>query len=210
MEKTVLLADDHYAVRDGMRLLCEQDLGLKNIDEASSCSQIMNRLKNKQFTHLILDLTFLDGTALEIIPTIRNLYPDLRIIIFSVHTEDIYKKTLSKYGVYDFITKSASKSDAIQRITGFINNDEPKRAFKKIDKTSPLMNLSARELEVTHYLVTGSSVNQIGASLNLKQSTVSTYKHRILQKCNVDNILDLKELTSAHSLIEGSGKDQSH
>ena len=84
MQPNIILADDHSMVRKGMKLLIKSQLGCKNVTEASSCNELMNELQKKQCTHLIADVIFSDGTALEVVPTIRKLYPELHIMIFSM------------------------------------------------------------------------------------------------------------------------------
>lgn len=196
MEKAVLLADDHVTVRRGVEVLCERHLGIKEFGNAASCSEILMRLKRKRYSHLILDLIFPDGISLEIIPTIRGLYPKLRIGIFSMQSEDIYKNALNSYGIYDFMSKDAPEQETVKALRRFIFDERPAKNLRPIDKNSTLMDLAPREVEVMYYLINGVKQSVIAKTLNLKKQTVSTIKYRIFEKGNVNNLIELKELAS--------------
>lgn len=201
MEKAVLLADDHMAVRLGLHLLCELHLGVQKIDDASTCSEIMNCLKKKPYSHLILDLTLFQESTLELIPTIRELYPKLQIVVYSMQPEQIYKKTLASYGI-DFISKALPEKESIQRLNEFFSKEKSAQSITRIDSGNPAFDFAPRELEVYHYLIKGVSINKIASNLNVSPSTISTMKVRIFEKCQVDNIIDLKEVSNLNSITE--------
>ena len=204
MEKAVLLADDHMAVRIGLHLLCDLHLGVKKIDDACTCSEIMNCLKKKSYSHLILDLTLFEESTLELIPTIRELYPKLQIVVYSMQPEQIYKKTLASYGI-DFISKALPEKESIQRLNQFFSRGADNRSFHGagwIFLILLLISAPLSELEVYHYLIKGVSISKIASTLNVSPSTISTMKVRIFEKCQVDNIIDLKEVSNLNSLAE--------
>ena len=87
MPPKILLADDHSMIRKGIKILCEHNLGYKGVEEVTNCNQLMRSLARTKFTHLILDINLSDGNSLEILPNIRSLYPELKIIAFLPHVE---------------------------------------------------------------------------------------------------------------------------
>ena len=87
--ESIIIADDHALVRKGLKLLLTGSLGCKDVTEAESCSALLNELKQRPYSHLILDLVLSDGISLEIIPAIRKLYPALKIMIFSMQPKEI-------------------------------------------------------------------------------------------------------------------------
>ncbi|MEX0636892.1 MAG: response regulator, partial [Ferruginibacter sp.] len=90
MQPEILIADDHSMIRKGLKLLLQIQLGYQQITEVGSCSGLMNELVKKKYSHLILDIILSDGNSLEIIPNIRRVYPDLKILIFSMQPSEVY------------------------------------------------------------------------------------------------------------------------
>jgi DNA-binding NarL/FixJ family response regulator len=95
----ILITDDHSMIRKGMKLYLQLNLGVMSVQETDSCNTLLMALKKDHFTHLVADLILSDGNTLEVIPTIRNLYPDLKIMIFSMQPAEIYGKALKQSGV---------------------------------------------------------------------------------------------------------------
>ena len=117
----VLIADDHSIIRKGMKLHLQSNFNIDTIEEVKSCSKTMQALLTKDFTHLILDLMLIDGSALEILPNIKKLYPQLRILVYSMQPEIVYEPLLKKYGVFYFIPKAAEEEHFNQKIYNFFN-----------------------------------------------------------------------------------------
>ena len=190
--KQVLIVDDHVMVRKGLMVICQTQFGIKDIDEASSCNGLMVALKKKDYTHAIIDLVLTDGTTLEIIPNIRRLYPDLKILVFSMQAFGMYRATLEKYGIRSFISKGAPEKETIRQLQDFLYNDNDTPRSHSAVKTA-LDKFTPREIEVMHYLLQGKGSNEIATTLNMKQNTVSTFKKRIFEKSNTKTVIELKE-----------------
>jgi two-component system, NarL family, invasion response regulator UvrY len=209
MEKAVLIADAQLVVRIGLRTLCEIKLGIREITEANSWSDILKILKTKTITHAVFDVSLMDGSTVGILPTIRKLYPNLRIMIFSNQPSHIYEKALASFGVTGILSKSSGEEETIQSLAAFFNNNVPIWRLNKIDKSSKLMDLTPRESDVLDYVLRGEFTNSIAMNLNLKHNTVSTVKHHLLKKFGVENVIQLKELFSLIGVpaTKGSNSD---
>ena len=195
MQPNIAIADDHSMIRKGMKLLLKSQLGYKNITEVSSCNELMNELKKTQFTHLILDIIFSDGTALEIVPAIRQLYPDLKIMIFSMQLVEVYAEAFKQYNIHHYLNKSLDEDKSLLYISRFLNNEPaPKKDASDLFQKNPFVELAPRELEILHYLLNGYTTNNIAKTLNLGTSTISTVKKRILEKTETATITQLLEL----------------
>ena len=194
----ILIVDDHAMIRKGMRLTIETTFGIKSIEEASSCSELLNTLHRNTFTHIILDLLINDGNALEIIPSIKNLYPQLRILIFSMQPPDVYAIALKQYGLYEYLHKEAEEPVTIATLKKFFYEEKPSAkdaiGLDLPKNHNPFSALSTRELEVLHYLLNGIGTKSISETLNLQMSTISTMKSRIFEKTNTTNIKELIDL----------------
>lgn len=197
MTPIILIADDHSMTRKGLKLLLEIELGYKEIYSATSCNEVMRTLKGKTCTHLVLDLNLSDGSSLEILPTIKNLYPLLKIMILSMQPACIYARALKKFDIYVFISKTAPEHETIGGLRGFFQNEHiAKVSSHQNNTTSPFSSLAAREMEILHYMLKGVGTNEIAKALNLKWNTISTVKNRIFEKTTTTNLIELKELAT--------------
>lgn len=201
MKPKILIADDHSIVRTGLRLLCESN-GYSNINEASSCREVLNKLNNESFTHLVLDINLADGSAIKIIPDIRNIRPNLRIIILSMQPAEIYGEALKQYGVNDYISKDTQEAETMDLLRHFLQNEELYREeTKHRGSNNPFTSLSPREFEVLHYLLKGLKTNEIATRLNLRWNTISTVKTNIFDKTGASNFIELKEMADLYKIV---------
>lgn len=199
MQPKILLADDHSLIRKGIRVLCELKLDVREVCEVSSCSGLMKELAKGEYTHLVLDINLSDGSSLEVLPNIRQLYPTLKITILSMQPMVVYARALKPMGIVHFISKSAPEEDTIRLLRQFLQNEEPAREAEAGGK-NPFSNLSPRELEILHYMLKGVGTNEIARNLNLKWNTISTVKNRIFAKTTTANIIQLKELATLYKV----------
>jgi DNA-binding NarL/FixJ family response regulator len=177
------------------------NLGHKQVDESSSCNELLNALKRKPYSHLILDIILGDGSALEVIPTIRILYPDLKILIFSMQAPEVYGEALKQYGIFNYLPKSAGEDEILSVLNRFLKNQNNNSAQNRPSNTeNPFSSLSPRELEVLHYLLKGMGTKDVSAQLNLRMNTISTLKTRILEKTNSPNLKHLMELAAIYNV----------
>ncbi len=188
-------------VRKGIKLLLQVGLGYKDVHEVTTCSGLMAGLMKKRCTHLLLDIIFSDGTALEVIGNIRQLYPDMRIMIFSMQLAEVYADAFKQYDIHYFLSKSSSEEHTISLLKKFLNNEPPPAtALNGFSQKNPFSTLSPRELEVIHYLLNGYQTKSIAKTLNLSMSTVSTLKKRIHEKTETENFKQLIELASLYNI----------
>ncbi len=181
-------------IRKGIKLLCEINLGYSQVEEATSCHELMKQLSKKVHTHLLLDINLSDGSTLEVLPTIRNLYPHLLITIFSMQPSSIYERAMKQLGIYQFISKSAPEVETIKLLRQFFRNEQPPRIIEEANNENPFSGFTPRELEVMHYILKGIPTIEIASTLNLKSNTISTVKNRIFVKTRTTNVIELKEL----------------
>lgn len=201
MEPTILIADDHSMIRKGLKLFMQLNLGYQHIKEVGSCNELMKELVKNKYSHLILDIILTDGSTLEIIPNIRRVYPEMRILVFSMQPQDIYAEALKQYGINNYLSKNLGEEEILSSLAHFIkNNDSTQPKPGPIAQLNPFIQLAPRELEVLHYVLKGMRTKQIGETLNLKMSTVSTIKHRVYEKTGAVNIKELLELATLYNV----------
>ncbi len=201
MEPVVLIADDHSLIRKGLKLYLQLDLGYADIYEVSNCHDLMMELVKKKYTHLILDIILSDGSSLEVIPNIRRLYPEIRILVFSMQPEVIYGAALKQYGIHYYLPKATVEQETIRTLQLFLTNEPViKDSSVMPGLKNSFTSLTTRELEILHYILNGLGTKEISETLNLKMNTVSTLKKHIYEKTNAGNVKELLELASLYNI----------
>jgi two-component system, NarL family, invasion response regulator UvrY len=215
MNYKILIAEDHPMTLKGLRLLVEHHAGKAMIREAGSCRQLMKELSANSFSHLILDIMLADGSALEVIPTIRNLYPELEIMVFSGQPANLYRRALVRYRIGYVLSKGMQEKETLELLRQFLNNEQridgavnrSQFATRIRQETSgqeasiPFAGMPAREIDVLQYLLKGWRTSQIAETLNLSVSTISTLKSRIFERTQTSNIKELMDLAMIHQVI---------
>ncbi|AXY72535.1 DNA-binding response regulator [Paraflavitalea soli] len=200
----VLIADDHAIVRYGTSFVIKDLLPTGTIREANNFHQALKLLDTNRFDLMVLDINIPGGNNLQMIDVIKLRQPHVKILIFSGYDEQVYALRYLQAGADGYVVKQASEAELRMAIQTLQNNDKyishsvrqhllNNMSHKKVISHNPLATLSNREMEIMQQLVMGAAVAEIGATLGLQISTVSTYKSRIFEKLNVSNVVDLVE-----------------
>ncbi|MDD3458966.1 MAG: response regulator transcription factor [Weeksellaceae bacterium] len=203
----ILIADDHNIVRRGIQMIVEDLVEQALVHQASSIAQIREKLRQYSTDIAILDAQLPDGNCIELLPEIRELYPQTKILIFSSFDEETYSVKFIKAGAQGFLSKLSDEDkirNAIHRLIETGNYYSPlTRTLLRISEQhpellNPLDKLSEREFEIAKLFSTGSGNLEIANQLSVRQNTVSTYKKRIFEKLNIDSLVELIEMMKTH------------
>jgi two-component system invasion response regulator UvrY len=202
MQPMILLADDHSMIRKGLKLLLQLHLGHGQVQEVTSCNELMKELIKKKYSHLLLDIILSDGNTMEVLPNIKRVYPNLKIMVFSMQPAEVYGEALKQYGIFHYLSKTTPEEDTIQVLRQFLQNEQLPRDVlnSRHSPANPFTALTIRELEVLHYLLKGIGTKEISETLNLKMNTVSTLKTRIFEKTDTANLKELLELAALYNV----------
>jgi len=209
MSRKILIAEDHPMTLKGLRLLVDYLLTKEQVCEVYSCRLLMKELSATPYTHLILDIMLTDGSALEVIPTIRSLYPDLEIMIFTGQPAGLYTRALLRYRIAYILSKGMQETETMAQLRKFLTNEQRisddvtilnGHSSAKKNPLIPFAGMPAREIDVLHYLLKGWRTNQIAETLNLSVSTISTLKSRIFERTQTSNIRELMDLATIHQV----------
>lgn len=203
-----LLADDHSLIRQGIVFLLEE-LELESIVfHASNLQQIVESVKTNQIDIAIIDAHFPDGNSLTIISEIKQINPDIKILIFSGIDENTQSLKFINAGANGFLSKLSEEEDVKNAIFEMINKGEYISAatqtllvnsFRNRNLINPLFSLTDKEREIAQMYAEGLGNLEIANKLDIKQNTVSTLKKRIFDKLKIENIVELVELMKHHS-----------
>lgn len=199
MEIRVIIADDHSIVRIGLSSMLMKS-EVKVVDKVSSCAQLMEALKNDNYTHLILDIVLPDGNSLELINDINKLYPKLEILIHSMQPIEVYGKILKKYQIHSYLHKGVPENEIKYHIQCFVHSMPLEISDVIKNEINPFSDLAVRELEILHYLLKGYRTKEISTLFGLKMNTVSTIKSIIFKKVKADSITHLLQLAHANQI----------
>jgi len=207
----IILADDHCLVRTGLRRLLDDVEGLTVIAEAENGVDAIARVNEELPDVAILDINMPELDGIKTTEYLRRDFPKLKIIIISMHCDELFPQRLIKAGANAYLTKGTS----IQEITHAIHEVMAERNYicaevaQKLAlvktggaESSPFKNLSKRELEVLGLMIKGMKVADISDTLCLSPKTISTYRYRLLGKLSVQNDIELTKLAMQHGFIE--------
>lgn len=198
-----LVSDDHSVVRKGVIFLIKELFFNAKIYQAANFKEILDVIKNNTIDLLVLDINFPDGNSLNIITEIKRIQPEIKILIFSAFDEDIYAMRYLNAGASGYLNKGNSEEEMKRALNNMVlsgkyisQNIKDKILDSYISKApiNPLEKLSNREVEVARLLIKGYGNLEISDLLQIKTSTVSTFKNRVFEKLDIDNLASLIEL----------------
>ena len=209
----VLLADDHAIIRAGLKIFIENYIANSLIDESWDGDSALKLIKEKDYQLIILDVNMPDTDSFGLVSNIIALKPDANILMFSMNAEEIYAKKYLQLGAKGYLSKASSESEIKTALDNVINAKRyisPKlsQAFTEDalgnKPNNPFYTLSPREFEIVLHLVRGESMTDICHALSLQTSTVGTFKARIFEKLNCNNIIDIHALAKVYNIIQSA------
>jgi two-component system, NarL family, invasion response regulator UvrY len=205
-----LLIDDHVVVRSGIKLMLGNMYEGCEIHEAKDGESAIAFLKDNSYDFAMLDVQMPNTDSFVLMEHIKTNYPQLRVLVFSMNSENIYALRFIKAGAMGFISKEAPMDEIKKAISQVVSGKKyisEEMLFVLAEGTSstnsnanPFSSLSGREFEIVSMLLNGKTISSIAADLNLGISTVGTHKGRIFTKLKVTNLLELKELANSYNL----------
>ncbi len=207
--KKILIADDHAIVRTGVSILVRQEYLNAQIDECYDGDSAWKKIESERYDICIMDITMPGTDSINLLSNIFNQQPQLKILILTMSSEEIYARKYFQLGVKGFINKEAESAEIRKAIVTVMNGK--KYMSQKLQELiardtvggkslSPFESLSARELEVMTHLIEGKNVSEIADVLSVHTSTIGTHKARIMQKLGVNNIIELNKMVKLFSI----------
>lgn len=208
---SILIADDHAVVREGLKQILTELEDPVALTEASHGQEVLEKIHQSRFDIILLDISMPGMNGLEILKQIKNEKPEISVLILSMYPEEQYAVRALKAGASGYLTKESAPQEliqAIQRIASGRKYITPTLAEKLAynfdkDYEKPLHEiLSDREFQVMRLLAVGKTVKEIGEELFLSIKTVSTYRSRILEKMEFKNNAELIHYSIKNQLID--------
>ena len=203
MSVTVLLADDHPIVRQGLRHLFEEEPDIKIVGEASDGLQAVQLTEKFKPNVLILDIMMPDINGLEVLRQVKERSPATSSIVLSMQSADVYVVEALKAGALGYVLKETGPSEmlnAVQQVVGGQRYLSPKISERLIDvliqtvekaPADPYQTLTNREREVLQMAAEGLSSSEIAKRLSISPRTAELHRGRMMNKLGLRNQTEL-------------------
>jgi DNA-binding NarL/FixJ family response regulator len=209
--KRILIVDDHEVLRDGVKRIFDKQPGTIIFGEAGTVQEALRLVREQDWDVVVLDLSLGDRSGLEVLKELKRIRPRLPVLILSMHSEEQFARRAFKAGAAGYITKDSPRAElvkAINKVIGGGRYASPALAEKLIvdlgkDTDRPLHeSLSDREFEVMRLIASGKTVGEIADLLSLSDSTISTYRARILEKMEMKTNAELTHYAIQNKLVD--------
>ncbi|MDO9011385.1 MAG: response regulator transcription factor [Gallionella sp.] len=209
---SLLIADDHAIVREGIRKILALTVDIKVAADAVDGAGVLQQLHSPVvFDMVLLDLSMPGVSGTDLIGRIKACRATLPILVFSMHNEPQIASRVIKAGAAGFISKDSDPEillEAIRRVAAGGKYIDPvlaeQLAFDTLlpEQRAPHALLSDREFEVFSLLVAGKRVNEIAERLIISNKTVSTHKLHLMEKMKLASTAELVRYAVEHKLFQ--------
>lgn len=208
----VSIADDHRIVREGLRRILAEAPDIKVIDEAGDGREIIEKIRSNRPDVVLMDISMPDMDGLDATKQIHALFPELPVLILTVHPARQYASRILRAGARGYLNKQAAPEeliDAVRKVCAGRRYLSPEvseeLALQLIGEGanfSPVESLSDRELQILCLIAKGRKATEIAEGLCLSIKTVNTYRARVLYKLHLRNNADLTRFAIKNNLVK--------
>lgn len=211
---SVLIADDHDLIREGIKTILRDQPGYRVVGEAVDGEEAVNHVKRLKPDVLLLDITMPKRSGLDLIEQVHRLSPATKIIIISVHRSHLYLTKALQSGVKGYLHKDNATEDllpALRRVTagstylsaGVADYLTERLAHEGKGQAVPReATLTEREIDVVRLVVEGKTAKEMAELLFISPRTVENHKQAILKKLGLRKTSDLIKYAITHHLVE--------
>jgi len=196
----VLVVDDHPLLRVGLVEMIQQEPDMEVCGQAGGADEAVRLIEEHGPDLMTLDISLPGKSGLELLKDLRHRYPELHVLVVSMHDESLYAERALRAGARGFITKEEAVDRVVEAIRVvqkgelYVSKGISNRLVEKLvvgGGGSPLERLSDRELEVFRLLGQGRGTRQIAEQLHLSIKTIETHRANIKQKLNLKSATEL-------------------
>jgi two-component system response regulator NreC len=210
---SVLIADDHTIVRSGVRMLLEAEDDIRVAGEALNGLEALELAESLQPDIVLMDITMPEMDGLEATRRIKKRFPQINVLVLTMHRSDEYFFEMLKAGASGYILKGAKTSELINAVR-IVQRGEvflyPSMTQKLVQGYLQLADwenddepsLSPREKEIFRLLAEGYSNKEIAEKLVISPSTVHSHRGNLMDKLGLSNRRELIQYARKHGLIQ--------
>lgn len=207
----VFIVDDHEIIREGLKKILKEEPDLKVVGEAQSGDEVLKNIKDIECDIMLLDMNMPGRSGLELLSDLKEIKPNLRILVLSIHPEDKFALRTLKAGAAGYLCKDTALDELVIAIRKVYTKgrylsttlaEQLAFDFMPDRNQMPHETLSNREQEIMYMLVAGKKVKDIASELNLSISTVFTYRVRIFEKMKIKSNVELTHYAISNKLVD--------
>jgi len=213
---TLILADDHRLVRDGIKSLLSGATDITILAEAEHGAQAAELAEKHKPAVMLLDISMPQLNGLEAIKAIKSRSPNTKVMMLSMHEEPEYIIKSLKHGASGYLLKSVERDELLKAIRMvadgkvYYQSDVAQTVMQSFSsesvketppKAETLPTLTEREKEVLHCVAEGFSTKQIAKKLFISPRTVEVHRSNIIKKLGAQNAAELVKLAIQYGLI---------
>jgi len=210
---SVLVADDHGIVREGLRRLVEAEPDLDVCAEARDGREVLELVEEHKPEVVVLDISMPRLGGLETLERLRTSYPDVKVVLLSVHADPPFIQSAIALGADGYVLKNGRTAEivgAIRAVTKGGSYFSPVVAREIVEqmrtpqarRQEPFSILSTREREVLQLIAEGMSAKEVASQLEISTKTVEAHRTSLMRKLGVRKATELVRYALRHGLIE--------
>ena len=199
---TVLIADDHRLVREGIIKILENCPDIAPIGEASNGLEALRKVAELNPQVLLLDISMPKMSGMEVARRVRKEHPSVKIIVLTMHEEEEYTLRLVRLGISGYLVKDSAAREVIDAIRSayegkaFFSPNVSKilaESYREVTagKEDPYERLNDREREILQLITEGHNNKQIADLLFISPKTVDNHRTNLMRKLNLHTTADL-------------------
>lgn len=210
---TIVLADDHHIVRQGLRALLEVEPDLNVVGEAGDGLEAVHNVEVLNPKVLVLDLMMPGLNGLDVLRQIKKRSPNTQVVILSMYANEAYVLEALSNGAAAYVLKDSSSNDLVLAVREaaagrrYLSPPLTARAIEvyqekaKAASLDPYETLTSREREVLHLAAEGHTNNEIGARLGISSRTAETHRSNLMHKLDLHTQGDLIRFALRRGII---------
>lgn len=207
----ILIVDDHAIVRDGLKQIIEDHEDMVVAGEAGDGEEALSRIRREEFDVVLLDISMPGMGGLETLKRSKAEFPELPVLVLSMHPEEQYAIRVLKAGASGYLTKESASDELIAAIRKvavgrkYVGSSLAERLAWAVESDARGKlheSLSDREYQVFTMIASGKRIKEIAAELSLSVKTISTYRTRILEKMEMTNNAELMRYAIENGLVD--------
>ncbi len=209
--KRILIIDDHEVLREGVKRVFDKQPETATFGEASSVQEALRLVREQDWDVAVLDISLRDRSGLEVLKELKQIRPRLPVLILSMHSGEQFARRALKAGASGYITKDSPRAELVEAVNKvmsggrYISAAVAENLIFDLERDTgrpPHEALSDREFQVLRLIASGKTVSEIAGMLSLSDSTISTYRARILEKMRMKTNAELTYYAIQNKLVE--------
>ena len=206
---TIVLADDHEIVRDGIRMVLDAEPDMEIVAEASTADDASRYVLGHKPSVLVLDLNMPGTPSLEVIPQIQERSPDTAVVVLTMQNEPAFARKAMQAGARGFVIKHSAARELVEAVRSVVGGDVyitpqvgARLAAEPDAPDGPPDDLTPREVEILGLIALGFMNPEIADQLVLSVRTVETHRSNVQRKTGMSTRAELIAYALENDLVE--------